>query len=216
MSFSYDRSVDDTKWEFKSNGDESIAPVFALVPFSLLVKIITDLGLMTIENAPGIQMSTAYSYCTMVSRGPRPRRCIHFPAIHDLHHVLSVRVVDSPHPFFCFSLPSVHTFGDVPSLFSLLCALKLPPSHALPPVPRLGSRMRTATLPILSASAGSTSCCARTEWKRGGIQAHYFGYSLLALYLDNVLPDAMGVRKPPWYFLSPKYWWFGQVSQYQP
>jgi hypothetical protein len=28
----------------------------------------------------------------------------------------------------------------------------------------------------------------------------------LALYLDAVLPDANGVRLPPWFFLMPGYW----------
>ena len=26
------------------------------------------------------------------------------------------------------------------------------------------------------------------------------------LYLDAVLPDAMGMKKEPWFFLSPVYW----------
>jgi hypothetical protein len=39
--------------------------------------------------------------------------------------------------------------------------------------------------------------------------ALYILYSLLGLYLDNVIPDAMGVRKQPWYFLVPSYWGFG-------
>ena len=40
----------------------------------------------------------------------------------------------------------------------------------------------------------------------------YILYSVLALYLDNVLPDAMGVRKPPWYFLTPSYWGLGKPN----
>ena len=31
-------------------------------------------------------------------------------------------------------------------------------------------------------------------------------YMLLAVYLDKVLPDRMGVRLPPWYPLLPSYW----------
>jgi ABC-type multidrug transport system fused ATPase/permease subunit len=40
----------------------------------------------------------------------------------------------------------------------------------------------------------------------------YVLYSLLALFLDNVLADAMGVRKPPWYFVTPSYWGFGRPN----
>ena len=39
----------------------------------------------------------------------------------------------------------------------------------------------------------------------------YVFYSAIALYLDNVFPDAMGVRKPLWYFLVPSYWGVGQA-----
>jgi len=39
----------------------------------------------------------------------------------------------------------------------------------------------------------------------------YVLYSVLGLYLENVLPDAMGVRKSPYYFLRPSYWGFGHV-----
>lgn len=31
-------------------------------------------------------------------------------------------------------------------------------------------------------------------------------FMALALYLDAVLPDANGVRLPPWFLLSPSYW----------
>uniref|UniRef100_A0A7S4NY30 ABC transporter domain-containing protein n=1 Tax=Guillardia theta TaxID=55529 RepID=A0A7S4NY30_GUITH len=34
----------------------------------------------------------------------------------------------------------------------------------------------------------------------------YFVYSLIGLYLENVLPDAMGVKKAPWYLFTPAYW----------
>ena len=33
----------------------------------------------------------------------------------------------------------------------------------------------------------------------------------LAIYLDAVLPDANGVRRPPWFFLLPSYWRRGGV-----
>lgn len=36
--------------------------------------------------------------------------------------------------------------------------------------------------------------------------AHFFGYSILAVYLSAVLPDASGVRDPPYFFLLPSYW----------
>ena len=32
------------------------------------------------------------------------------------------------------------------------------------------------------------------------------GYLVLAVYLDKVLPDRMGVRLPLWYPLLPSYW----------
>mmetsp|Transcript_48840 Transcript_48840/g.119011 ORF Transcript_48840/g.119011 Transcript_48840/m.119011 type:complete len:1032 (-) Transcript_48840:696-3791(-) len=37
----------------------------------------------------------------------------------------------------------------------------------------------------------------------------YIVFSILGLYVDNVLPDAMGVRKGVFYFLMPSYWGFG-------
>jgi ABC-type lipoprotein export system ATPase subunit len=40
--------------------------------------------------------------------------------------------------------------------------------------------------------------------------ALYLIYSAIALYLDNVLADAMGVRKPLWYFVTPAYWGLGK------
>ena len=40
--------------------------------------------------------------------------------------------------------------------------------------------------------------------------ALYLIYSVIALYLDNVLADAMGVRKPLWYFVTPAYWGLGK------
>lgn len=35
---------------------------------------------------------------------------------------------------------------------------------------------------------------------------HFFVYSILAVYLSAVLPDASGVRDPPHFFLLPSYW----------
>ncbi|PSC73883.1 ABC transporter A family member 2 isoform B [Micractinium conductrix] len=35
------------------------------------------------------------------------------------------------------------------------------------------------------------------------------GFMALAIYLDAVLPDANGVRQPPWFFLLPSYWRHG-------
>ena len=37
------------------------------------------------------------------------------------------------------------------------------------------------------------------------------GYMLLAIYFDAVLPDANGVRRPPWFFLQPGYWFPAKV-----
>ena len=36
--------------------------------------------------------------------------------------------------------------------------------------------------------------CRQVSWL-----VQYMLFSVLALYFENVLPDAMGVRKPPWY-----------------
>jgi hypothetical protein len=38
------------------------------------------------------------------------------------------------------------------------------------------------------------------------------GYLVLAIYLDNVLPDTNGTRKPVWYFLQPSFWLPSKVS----
>eukprot|EP00892_Ulva_mutabilis_P002376 jgi/Ulvmu1/12139/UM085_0003.1 len=35
---------------------------------------------------------------------------------------------------------------------------------------------------------------------------HFFAYSIMAVYLSAVLPDASGVRDPPHFFLMPSYW----------
>ena len=40
----------------------------------------------------------------------------------------------------------------------------------------------------------------------------YVLYSCAAMFLDNVLADAMGVRKPPWYFCLPSYWGWGAAA----
>lgn len=39
-------------------------------------------------------------------------------------------------------------------------------------------------------------------------------YLVIAIYMDNILPDGHGVRKPLWYFLSPKYWWLSNKRDY--
>lgn len=36
--------------------------------------------------------------------------------------------------------------------------------------------------------------------------AHFFMYSVLAVYLSAILPDASGVCDPPHFFLMPSYW----------
>jgi len=44
----------------------------------------------------------------------------------------------------------------------------------------------------------------------------YLFYSLLALWLDNVVPNAMGVYKVPWYFVLPSYWgWAADILHTQ-
>lgn len=42
------------------------------------------------------------------------------------------------------------------------------------------------------------------------------GFTALAIYLDAVLPDAMGVRRPPWFLLQPSYWLRGGSVSKQP
>jgi hypothetical protein len=37
-------------------------------------------------------------------------------------------------------------------------------------------------------------------------------YGVLAIYLDNVVPNEMGVSRPMWYFLLPGYWMPQQVD----
>jgi len=37
----------------------------------------------------------------------------------------------------------------------------------------------------------------------------YFGYFIVAVYLEKVFPNEQGVRLEPWYFLQPRYWGFG-------
>ena len=41
---------------------------------------------------------------------------------------------------------------------------------------------------------------------------HYIILSFLGIYFDNVMPDALGVKKHPLYFLDPYYWGFVSVS----
>lgn len=38
------------------------------------------------------------------------------------------------------------------------------------------------------------------------------GFMALAIYFDAVLPDANGVRRPPWFFLTPGFWRRSRVS----
>lgn len=34
----------------------------------------------------------------------------------------------------------------------------------------------------------------------------FIGYSLVGIYLDNVLPQENGTRRSPWFFMDPAYW----------
>jgi len=43
----------------------------------------------------------------------------------------------------------------------------------------------------------------------------YFVFSTLGLYLDAILPDAMGMQKSPWFFLTPAFWGCGDPSSTQ-
>ena len=54
-----------------------------------------------------------------------------------------------------------------------------------------------------SHSAATNLCACILVW----LQA--VGFMALAIYLDAVLPDANGVRQPPWFFLLPSYWRHG-------
>ena len=42
-----------------------------------------------------------------------------------------------------------------------------------------------------------------------GVVAQWVVYFVLAVWLDNVLPNENGVRRPGWYFLLPSYWGLG-------
>lgn len=42
----------------------------------------------------------------------------------------------------------------------------------------------------------------------------FFVLTLLALYLDNVLPKEYGIRQPFYFFLTPK-WWCGESTNAQ-
>jgi hypothetical protein len=35
----------------------------------------------------------------------------------------------------------------------------------------------------------------------------FFLFLIIGLYLDNVFPSVYGLRKKPWFFLKPSYWW---------
>ena len=39
------------------------------------------------------------------------------------------------------------------------------------------------------------------------LTALFFAFFLLAMYLDNVLPNESGVGKPLWFLFLPSYWW---------
>lgn len=42
----------------------------------------------------------------------------------------------------------------------------------------------------------------------------FLSYFILAIYINNVVPNSYGVRKPFYYFLLPQYWWPSKVKQY--
>ena len=41
---------------------------------------------------------------------------------------------------------------------------------------------------------------------------HYVVFSLVGIYLDNVMPNALGACKKPWYFLEARYWGLGDAT----
>ena len=44
----------------------------------------------------------------------------------------------------------------------------------------------------------------------GVLALEFIVYTLLGIYLDNVVPNENGVKKPLWYLFSPSYWGFGR------
>ncbi len=45
----------------------------------------------------------------------------------------------------------------------------------------------------------------------GVLALEFVVYTLLGIYLDNVVPNENGVKKPLWYLFSPSYWGFGRA-----
>jgi len=123
VPFSYTQNITTGDTVVKDTADVVAAPIFAMIPPSLLIKDLNDFGALSAsEKDMGLRFADAYSYCT--------------------------------------------------------------PDKSCDPQFSVGK-----------------------SWE--AFLAMYILYSLLGLYLDNVVPDAMGVRKGFLYFLSPTYWGFG-------
>lgn len=104
----------------------------------------------------------------------------------------------------------VHT-GNCMSASMPVHRMKLSPSLTLALIPALLHALHLL-LCILhySTSVGclqdDADCRMALPLTWGIMIVHFFVYSILAVYLSAVLPDASGVRDPPHFFLLPSYW----------
>jgi len=78
----------------------------------------------------------------------------------------------------------------------------------------LGDTTATPRGPGISSADDGLGSVLDRPCSLSGVQAGVYAwlfvlalvYLLLAVYLDNVVPDADGVRKPLFFFLSPSFW----------
>ena len=114
---------------------------------------------------------------------------------------------------------SLYWKGDSETLVAPIIAI-LPPALLVQDINVLGAFTASDEDVGLRFRNASNYCTLERNcdpsYSIGGSWSVFIGlyvlYSLLALYLDNVLPDAMGVRKPLWYFLTPSYWGLGDPN----
>ncbi|KAL4434281.1 hypothetical protein ABPG75_000722 [Micractinium tetrahymenae] len=81
--------------------------------------------------------------------------------------------------------------------------------HGIPWADRFAYCQPGTALPPGVALAGSywqPSCVMPLGQMYWVLAVQCAGFMALAIYLDAVLPDAMGVRRPPWFLLQPSYW----------
>ena len=58
--------------------------------------------------------------------------------------------------------------------------------------------------PCRSAALEQNPCCC--VFLHAVLALEFIVYMIIAIYFDNVFANENGVRKKPWYFLSPSYW----------